>query len=161
MSELRDAWLQMKVARQVGALCVCKAKDDQLHVLLVTSRDTRRWIIPKGWPMKGLEPYEAAAREALEEGGVYGKTGAESIGRYRYYRKSKKGARVHVVSVYLIAVRGSLDHWQEEAERERAWFSISSAARQVAEPELRSIIRRIKRVRDHPEWQSVGRLPGA
>jgi 8-oxo-dGTP pyrophosphatase MutT (NUDIX family) len=108
--------------------------------------------------MKGLEPYEAAAREALEEGGVYGKTGAKAVGRYRYYRKSKKGARVHVVSVYLIVVRGALDHWQEKAERERAWFSVSSAARRVAEPELRSIIRRIEKVRQHPEWHRVGQL---
>jgi 8-oxo-dGTP pyrophosphatase MutT (NUDIX family) len=150
----------MKAARQVGALCVCKADDDQLQVLLVTSRDTRRWIIPKGWPIKGLEPYEAAAREALEEGGVYGKTGARAVGRYRYYRKSKKGARVHVVSVYLIAVSRALDRWEEEAERKRAWFSVSSAARRVAEPELRSIIRRVESVRDHPEWQSVGQLRG-
>jgi ADP-ribose pyrophosphatase YjhB (NUDIX family) len=108
--------------------------------------------------MKGLEPYEAAAREALEEGGVYGKTGAKAVGRYRYYRKSKKGARVHVVSVYLIVVRGALDHWQEKAERERGWFSVSSAARRVAEPELRSIIRRVEKVRQHPEWQRVGQL---
>lgn len=147
-----------KPLRQVGALCVCKGEDDQLRVLLVTSRDTRRWIIPKGWPAKRLKPYEAAAREALEEAGVVGKISAKSIGRYRYVRETVKGSRVHVVSVYLIAARGALDHWHEQAERERAWVSISLAARRVAEPELKSLIRRIPKLRDHPKWRSVLRL---
>jgi hypothetical protein len=51
------------------------------EVLLVTSRETKRWIIPKGWPKKRKDPWESGAREAAEEAGVIGKIGREPIGR--------------------------------------------------------------------------------
>ena len=57
---------------QVAALPLTIGEDGVTRVLLLTSRETRRWVIPKGWPMKGCKPYEAAAQEALEEAGVTG-----------------------------------------------------------------------------------------
>jgi ADP-ribose pyrophosphatase YjhB (NUDIX family) len=39
-------------------------------VLLVTSRETGRWIIPKGGPIKGFKPAKTAAREAYEDAGA-------------------------------------------------------------------------------------------
>ena len=148
----------MKPLKQVGALCVCEADDEKPLILLVTSRDTGRWVIPKGWPTKRLKAHEAAAREAMEEAGVSGKVGTTPIGSYRYHRPHQAGDQPHNVSVYLIAVRSALDHWPEEAQRERAWFSVSAAARRVAEPELRSLIRRIGTLKDHPKWRCVSRL---
>ena len=133
----------MKPLKQVGALCVCEADDQRPLILLVTSRDTGRWVIPKGWPAKRLKAHEAAAREAMEEAGVAGKVRTKPIGSYQYHRPHQDGDQLHTVSVYLMAVRSALDRWPEEAQRERAWFSISTAARQVAEPELRRLIRRI------------------
>lgn len=148
----------MKTLKQVGALCVCEADDKKPLILLVTSRDTGRWVIPKGWPAKRLKAHEAAAREAIEDAGVSGKIGTKPIGSYSYHRPHQNGDQLHNVSVYLIAVRSALDHWPEEAQRERAWFSVSSAARRVAEPELRSLIRRIGTLKDHPKWRSVSHL---
>lgn len=144
----------MKTLKQVGALCVCEADNgDELLVLLVTSRETRRWVIPKGWPAKSLKAHQAAAREAKEEAGVQGRVCSSIFGKYRYTRQDKVGDQVHVVSVYLIAVRAMLDKWPEEAERKRAWFPLSSAARRVAEPELRILIRSLRQTTDHPKWR--------
>ena len=148
----------MKPLKQVGALCVCEADDQKPLILLVTSRDTGRWVIPKGWPAKRLKPHEAAAREAMEEAGVAGKVGTKPIGSYRYHRPHQDGDQLHTVSVYLIAVRSALDRWPEDEQRERAWFSVATAARRVAEPELRSLIRRIGQIKVHPKWRCVSGL---
>lgn len=148
----------MKPLKQVGALCVCVTDDERPLILLVTSRDTGRWVIPKGWPAKRLKAHEAAAREAMEEAGVSGKIGSKPIGSYHYRRPHQNGDQLHSVSVYLVAVRSALDHWPEEAQRKRAWYSISTAARRVAEPELRSLIRRIGKLQDHPKWRCISQL---
>jgi 8-oxo-dGTP pyrophosphatase MutT (NUDIX family) len=149
----------MKLLKQVGALCVCQADDgDELLVLLVTSRDTRRWVIPKGWPARSLKAHQAAAREAKEEAGVEGRVSSSIFGKYRYTRREKSGDQTHVVSVYLIAVKALLDKWPEETERKRAWFSLSSAARRVAEPELRLLIRGLRQTTDHPKWRRKSEL---
>ncbi len=151
-------FVRMKPLKQVGALCVCVTDDQKPVILLVTSRDTGRWVIPKGWPTKRLKAHEAAAREALEEAGVSGKIGKKPIGSYEYLRPHQNGNQLHTVSVYLLAVRSSLDHWPEEGQRERAWFSISTAVRRVAEPELRSLIRQVGKMENHQKWSSVSGL---
>ena len=94
----------MKPLKQVGALCVCVTYDEKPLILLVTSRDTGRWVIPKGWPAKRLKAYEAAAREAMEEAGVSGKIGQKPIGSYQCYRPHQSGDQLHTVSVYVMAV---------------------------------------------------------
>jgi 8-oxo-dGTP pyrophosphatase MutT (NUDIX family) len=148
----------MKPLKQVGALCVCEADDEKPRILLVTSRDTGRWVIPKGWPGKRLKPHEAAAREAMEEAGVSGKAGTKPFGTYQYVRPHQNGDQLHNVSVYVVAARSALDHWPEEAQRRRAWLSVSTAARRVAEPELRRLIRRIGTLKDHPKWRCISQL---
>jgi len=136
-----------------------KADDgDELFVLLVTSRDTRRWVIPKGWPAKSLKAHQAAAREAKEEAGVQGRVSSSIFGKYRYTRPDEAGDQTHIVSVYLMAVRAMLDKWPEVSERKRAWFSLSSAARRVAEPELRILMRRLRQTTDHPKWRKKSEL---
>ena len=55
---------------QYGILPYRRTKPNSLEVLLITTRQSRRWIIPKGWPIKGLKPVKSAAREAYEEAGV-------------------------------------------------------------------------------------------
>jgi hypothetical protein len=82
--EMTDQHLQ-----QVAALCWRKRKDG-VEVMLVTSRETRRWVIPKGWPMEGLTDYNAARREALEEAGVEGHMKREPVGQFFYEKRGKK-----------------------------------------------------------------------
>ncbi len=146
----------MKARKQVGALCVGGPGDGPLKVLLVTSRDTGRWIIPKGWPMKRLKDHLAAAQEALEEAGVSGKVSRKPWGTYGYVRTIAGDVPQHLdVTVYLMLVKRQKKRWPEDKERRRYWFSIESAARRVAEPELRRLIRRVGRHSDLPAAQKA------
>ena len=112
-----------------------------IDVLLVSSRETRRWIIPKGWPMKGKKDWNAAAREALEEAGVEGKVGKKSIGRYVYDKRQKSGKLVKTeVTVYPLVVEIILGDWPEKSERRRQWFSAQEAAELVTDEGLKAII---------------------
>jgi 8-oxo-dGTP pyrophosphatase MutT (NUDIX family) len=115
------------------------------EVMLITSRGTRRWVIPKGWPMKGRTAGQAAMVEAFEEAGLEGDLLRRSeIGRYSYLKVDQAGeARDLVVSVYLMDVRRQLADWPERAERETQWFSPKDAATLVAEPGLARIIRKV------------------
>src|SRR5262249_21591095 len=126
---------------QVGALCVRRQDDGSCQVLLVTSRDTGRWIIPKGWKAKRLEDHEAAAREAREEAGVSGKVATKPIGNYSYPKIDGAKARTLRVAVYLMDVLRERDHWPEEAQRQRAWFDVREAIKMVREPRLRRLIK--------------------
>ncbi len=111
-------------------------------MLLVTSRQTRRWVLPKGNPVEGLTLHESAAHEALEEAGVRGAACPTPIGRYRYRKGRKNGASVMVdVDVFPIAVTDELSEWEEDDERERRWFSLNDAADAVDEPDLKQVIR--------------------
>lgn len=112
------------------------------EILLVTSRETRRWIIPKGNPIPGLEDYLAAAREAFEEGGVIGHPYPEPVGTFSYMklRKTRVPASARV-TVYPLAVATLLESWPERNQRQRRWFSQAAAAEAVAEAELQDLLR--------------------
>jgi 8-oxo-dGTP pyrophosphatase MutT (NUDIX family) len=126
---------------QVAALPIRRSSDGTCHVLLVTSRETRRWIIPKGWPQPQQEDHASAAQEALEEAGVLGTANAESVGTYVYQKRRRRGAMTVRVTVYLLAVTEELADWPERQQRERAWFTPAEAADKVDEPELRDLLR--------------------
>jgi 8-oxo-dGTP pyrophosphatase MutT (NUDIX family) len=116
---------------------------DGLEVLLVTSRETRRWVIPKGWPMKNKKPHAAAAREALEEAGVTGRVLKRPIGAYSYIKRLKNGAPLQCsVDVFPLKVTGQVTRWREQGERTGRWFSIEEAAEAVDEEDLKVLIRR-------------------
>jgi 8-oxo-dGTP pyrophosphatase MutT (NUDIX family) len=125
---------------QVGALCIRRQDDGSCQVLLVTSRDTGRWIIPKGWREKHLKDSEAAAREAEEEAGVSGKVKSKPIGSYTYPKINDTGARSLQVAVFLLQVRRERKHWTEQGQRRRAWFDLHEAASKVGETDLRALI---------------------
>ena len=126
--------------RQVGAL-VWRFDEGVLKVLLVTSRDTGRFVIPKGWPMKKLTDAKAAAKEAFEEAGVTGKTGAKPIGHYDYNKIFGPGFALPCrVIVYSMQLGKALAKWPEKSERKRQWMTLDDAAGSVHEPELRDLI---------------------
>ena len=131
----------MTARRQVAALPLRQAKDGTLEILLVTSRDTGRWIIPKGWPSKRLKDCKAAAREARQEAGVKGKILREAIGSYWYIKRELGGEGGPIeVRVFLLKVSKRCKRWPEKLERRRAWFDIEDAASRVSDPELSSLI---------------------
>ena len=122
--------------------------NESIEILLVTSLGTKRWIIPKGWPMSGHEPHEAAAREALEEAGVVGAIGSEPIGTYRYEKRRKSGASVPcTVEVFPLLVGTQRKRWPEKGRREVKWFPAEEAAKTISDAELGDIIREWSRER--------------
>lgn len=127
--------------KQVAALPVRRGKGGALSVLLVTSRETRRFVIPKGWPWPGVKDHKAAAEEAREEAGIRGKIGKDPIGTYTYDKRQRGGTVPVRVKVFLLEVTEELDEWPERDERERTWLSPAKAAEAVLEPELADIIR--------------------
>jgi 8-oxo-dGTP pyrophosphatase MutT (NUDIX family) len=126
---------------QVAALCWRRARKG-LRILLVTSRDTGRWVIPKGWPMKNRSDPEAAAREAYEEAGLRGLVSERSIGLYTYQKVLGPKLQIPVaVRVFPLEVREMLRQYPETGQRRVKWFGPERAASRVAEPELKALIR--------------------
>jgi 8-oxo-dGTP pyrophosphatase MutT (NUDIX family) len=127
---------------QYAALPYRRRAHSLVEILLVTSRDTGRWVIPKGWPIPGLAAHNSAAREAMEEGGVLGQVGDHAIGIYHYNKRLADGFRVRcAVEVFPLKVEQQLGSWPEQAQRDTRWFSVADAARAVQEPDLSAIIR--------------------
>jgi 8-oxo-dGTP pyrophosphatase MutT (NUDIX family) len=114
-----------------------------LEILLVTSRDTGRWVIPKGWPMKGKSPSAAAAREALEEAGVVGEIAKTALGAFTYVKFLKDGqGQACKVRVFPLKVIDQLADWPEKHQRMAKWFLSDEAAAAVQEPGLARLIRK-------------------
>jgi len=133
--------------RQVAALPWRADAVAGLQVLLVSSRETRRWVIPKGWPMKGKTDPQAAAQEAYEEAGLDGRIAEKPIGDYPYLKRLKSGvARPVTVDVYPLEVTGEHPTWPEQGQRSLRWMSPVEAALAVQEPELRDLIARFAQI---------------
>lgn len=112
------------------------------QVMLLTSRETHRWIIPKGWPMKGRKPVEVASQEAYEEAGLVGHMASKRpIGHFHYMKRLKKREILCQVQVFLFRVERQLGDWPEKAQRETKWFDAADAADLVEEGGLAEIIR--------------------
>ena len=114
------------------------------QVMLVTSRETRRWVLPKGWMERGVAPHEQAAREAFEEAGLVGATAPEPIGRYGYEKRLPHGRTVHCeVEVFPMRVERQLKSWPEKRQRRTAWFTLAQAAMEVEEEGLAFLLLRL------------------
>ena len=133
------------IIRQIAALPYRidgSADEPAVQVLLVTSRGTGRWVIPKGNRESGLTAHASAALEAQDEAGVRGALCPMPLGSYRYRKRRGSGASLMVdVEVFPLAVNDVLPTWKEQGERERRWFGLSEAANVVEEPDLRDLIR--------------------
>lgn len=129
--------------RQFAALAM-RGRGKGLEVLLVTSRDTGRWVLPKGWAEADLTGSKLAAKEAFEEAGVVGTVSTVPIGAYAY-QKRLRGEQTQpcAVSVFPMRVKSELEDWPERHERRRQWFGIARAADVVDEPDLAELLRRL------------------
>jgi 8-oxo-dGTP pyrophosphatase MutT (NUDIX family) len=126
---------------QFGALPFRIDEEEGLQILLVTSRDTGRWVVPKGHPMVGRKGHEAAAEEAFEEAGVRGEIAETPTGAFRYPKRRRLLPDVTAeVQVFPLRVDHVLDEWPEAHQRRRQWFSRDEAAKAVAESELKRLI---------------------
>jgi 8-oxo-dGTP pyrophosphatase MutT (NUDIX family) len=109
--------------------------------MLITSRQTRRWVIPKGNPERGVEPHALAAKEAYEEAGLVGRVGHEPVGTYRYAKRLRDGRTVPCeVVVFPFAVETQAEEWPEKGQRKTRWFTPPEAALRVDESGLVAIL---------------------
>ena len=126
---------------QVAALCLRAAPGGGAEVLLITSRGTGRWVLPKGWPMADRSLPEAAAQEAWEEAGVRGTVAEDRLGSYAAEKLMADGLSLPCrVQVYPLRVRDIADAFPEAGQRIRRWVRPADAAGMVREPELRSLL---------------------
>jgi len=110
-------------------------------IMLITSRDTGRWVLPKGWPKAGELLCDAAAREAAEEAGIEGRVAGKELGRFFYAKTRAKGDPVPCeVLVYPLEVGSVAKRWKEKGQRDRRWVSPDDAAGMVAEPGLSTLL---------------------
>jgi 8-oxo-dGTP pyrophosphatase MutT (NUDIX family) len=131
---------------QYGALPYRMRNGHRAEFVLVTSRETQRWIIPKGWPKRGKSPHRSAAREAFEEAGVLGTVGRRPIGSFSYEKRLKSGRSVKCeVRVFPLEVTRQKKEWPEKQQRQVKWLSASKAAEKVKDPVLSKIIQRVAR----------------
>ncbi|MEA3001264.1 MAG: hypothetical protein QOH81_52 [Sphingomonadales bacterium] len=127
---------------QVAALPWRRSAAGGIEILLVTSRSSNRWLVPKGWPMRRRTLAEAAAREAYEEAGVEGRIEARPIGRFDHVKNHPLLGRLRcTVFLFPLAVATELDPWQEKGQRSRRWYDRAAAAGKVASPDLARLIR--------------------
>jgi 8-oxo-dGTP pyrophosphatase MutT (NUDIX family) len=136
-----DAAAAGALHRQVAAICH-RGRDAGREVLLVTSRGTGRWVLPKGWPIEGLDAPGSARQEAWEEAGVIPAAGPVApVGQYRYFKRDKGRCGLWIeVQVFSLPVARLSAHFPEEDQRRRAWMSPEEAARAVEEPDLAALI---------------------
>jgi len=130
-------------SRQYAAL-PWRRQGQGIELLLISSRGTRRWVIPKGWPIAGLTPSESAAREAFEEAGIGGMIARKPLGFYDYDKRLKDGTMQPCrVAVFGLEVMVQHRIWPEQNQRTAQWFSQEDAAAAVTEPQLAALIRRM------------------
>ena len=137
------------ILNQAGVIAY-RVLDGKVRVLLVTSRDTGRWIIPKGNIKAGEIPCKAAENEAYEEAGVKGTIiGSMPLGMYTYFKKLDSGqARPATVEVYLLRVKERLKKWPERNKRKLSWVSTKKAVALVEEPGIVPLLLRLVELED-------------
>lgn len=142
--ESRDLRSRTKTYRQFAALPY-KVKGGEVLVMLVTSRETGRWVIPKGWPKGRMKASQVAAEEAFEEAGLIGEIADKPHGSFLYAKRldDSRSKRCRV-EVFLLAVSQELDDWPEKLQRRREWVSPSQAATHVAEKGLQKLLRNLR-----------------
>jgi len=120
----------------------------QLEVCLVTTRETGRWTLPKGWPMKNRKDHAAARVEAEQEAGLSGDIGKTPVGSFRYFKRLADRFELVLVTVYPLPVTKVFATWKEQSSRQVQWASFHDASVVVEEPELKTLLSEIGRKPD-------------
>lgn len=118
--------------RQAAALAIRRGR-----ICLITSRNGKRWVIPKGWIEPGQTAGETALQEAYEEAGLVGALEREPIGSYLY---EKEGKTYHV-TVFVMKVTSVGQDWPERSLRQRTWVGPAGFFERIDDEGLADIVR--------------------
>ncbi len=144
----------MKMQKQHAALPF-QLKAGRVKICLITSRETSRWIIPKGWPIEGTPPHKVAALEAFEEAGLTGKVASKSVGHFQYVKRLKDGAELDCeVTVYPMLVENQAKHFEEKGQRQILWVARKKASRLVDDKQLSKLVRDFNPKACGLKWQA-------
>ncbi len=131
---------------QQSAVIPFRRRDNNLEILVITSRRKRRWVVPKGVKEPDLSAQDSAAKEALEEAGIEGDVFPASIGSYEY---EKWGGTCHV-EVYGMEVKKVYEDWLESF-RDRQWVPLEEAVARLGEEDLKAIVQSLPRYLESQE----------
>ena len=146
LAEHADLLFRGQAIEQYAAICYMRMPDS-IKVLLITSRQSGRWVIPKGWAMDSRAPHQVAEREAWEEAGIRGKARKKPFGYYTYLKMLDTGDRVvSVVQVHLVEVSAMDVEFREKGQRSFVWLPPHEAATLVREPELKGLLGQVEPV---------------
>jgi 8-oxo-dGTP pyrophosphatase MutT (NUDIX family) len=133
------------LGRQVAVLPICLDPEGRLRILVLTSRETGRFIVPKGWVKKGKPDCHVAAQEAKQEAGVVGRVMKKPVGRYEYWKRLSDRFERCRVKVFVLRADRQLDAWREKGQRRMAWFLLDDAIDLLDEPGVVAILRRLRK----------------
>jgi len=135
-----------EIANRQYAALPWRLTGDRLEILLITTLTTKRWMVPKGWPVNDCSPSECAAIEAFEEAGVVGTTSPKAVGSFDHVKQRKAGGAILChVDVFALEVERQRRTWPEKAMRETCWCSVEEAVARVSEPGLKRLIAKFAR----------------
>lgn len=141
LTSFAGAMMKNGAAEQIGALCYRLGDEGSTEVLVITTRDSGRWTIPKGWPIKGLKSHQVAEREAWEEAGVVGKAKKRPLGYYTSLKTLNNGEKIPtVIEVHTLKVDEVHSTFPEVDQRKVEWLAPTEAALRVQEPELKGLL---------------------
>ncbi len=114
-----------------------RISNGKVEVMLISTRRSKNWVIPKGGIPKAMTPSDSAAKEAWEEAGVVGLVNNNLLGTYKY----RKQGKIYNVEVFLLQVEAELSDWLEANTRERQWLDVPSAALLVKPVALKRLLK--------------------
>ncbi|MGH1394002.1 MAG: NUDIX hydrolase [Trichormus sp.] len=127
-----------KIFKQSGVIPY-RVRNGRVEILLVTTRDRQRWVMPKGGIVKGMTPPSSAAKEAWEEAGVIGRVEANKLGSYKY----RKGGKTYQVKMYLLPVDVVSSNYPEASTRYRRWLDVKQAMKLIKKASLKRLLKGI------------------
>jgi 8-oxo-dGTP pyrophosphatase MutT (NUDIX family) len=126
----------MTIIQQAAAIPY-RFEKEGLYILLIHSRNEKKWIIPKGIIEDGDSARFTAEKETEEEAGVCGKVKNKIVGNYDYFKWNSTCR----VKVFAMEVEQVLDDWEEKSFRDRKWVKANEVQKIVKPKALRKIIK--------------------
>jgi len=119
--------------------CPLVRRRGRLHVVLVTGRRYREWMLPKGRREEDLTRREVAELEAWEEAGVVG----SAAGKPSRFRLPAHSGGQRTMLAYAIEVRRLARTWPEQHQRQRRLVQVDQLDRVAISNCLRRCITRL------------------